>query len=59
MLSGYTPVFTPWAGMPYEADVVRAAVDAIARNGAKLKARHIREGERVRLFPSAARSSVC
>ena len=42
MLSGYTPVFTPWAGMPYEADVVRAAVDAIARNGAKLKARHIR-----------------
>lgn len=42
MLSGYAPVFTPWCGKPYEADVVRAAVDAIARNGAKLKAKHIR-----------------
>lgn len=42
VLSGYTPVFTPWAGMPYEADVVRSAVDAIARNAAKLKAKHIR-----------------
>lgn len=42
MLSGYAPVFTPWAGKPYEADAVRAAVDAIARNGAKLKPRHIR-----------------
>jgi HK97 family phage portal protein len=42
ILSGYTPVFTPWSGNPYEADVVRAAVDAIARNAAKLKAKHIR-----------------
>lgn len=42
MLSGYTPVFTPWSGKPYEADVVRSAVDAIARNAAKLKAKHIR-----------------
>lgn len=42
MLSGYTPVFTPWSGNPYEADVVRSAVDAIARNAAKLKAKHIR-----------------
>lgn len=42
MLSGYAPVFTPWQGKPYEADVVRAAVDAIARNGAKLRAKHIR-----------------
>lgn len=42
MLSGYTPVFTPWCGKPYEADVVRAAVDAIARNAGKLKAKHIR-----------------
>lgn len=42
ILNGYTPIFTPWGGDPYEADVVRAAVDAIARNAAKLKARHIR-----------------
>lgn len=42
ILSGYTPVFTPWADRPYEADVVRSAVDAIARNAAKLKAKHIR-----------------
>ncbi len=42
ILSGYTPVFTPWQGKPYEADVVRSAVDAIARNAAKLRAKHIR-----------------
>jgi len=42
VLSGHTPTFTPWQGRPYEADVVRAAVDAIARNAAKLKAKHIR-----------------
>jgi hypothetical protein len=42
VLSGYTPVFSPWSGQPYEADVVRAAVDAIARNGAKLRAKHVR-----------------
>src|SRR5690606_6428067 len=41
-MAGYTPVFTPWGERPYEADVVRAAVDAIARNAAKLKAKHIR-----------------
>lgn len=42
IMSGYTPIFTPWQGKPYEADVVRAAVDAIARNAAKLRAKHIR-----------------
>ncbi|HAI86534.1 MAG TPA: phage portal protein, partial [Firmicutes bacterium] len=42
VLSGYTPVFSPWPGQPYEADVVRSAVDAIARNGAKLRAKHVR-----------------
>src|SRR5690554_6231670 len=41
-MAGYTPVFTPWGERPYEADVVRSAVDAIARNAAKLKAKHIR-----------------
>lgn len=42
MMNGYTPVFTQWTGRPYEADVVRSAVDAIARNAAKLKAKHIK-----------------
>ncbi|MEW8957793.1 MAG: phage portal protein [Moorella sp. (in: firmicutes)] len=42
IFNGYAPVFTPWSGNPYEADVVRSAVDAIARNAAKLKAKHIR-----------------
>jgi len=42
VMAGYTPVFTPWGNKPYEADVVRAAVDAVARNAAKLKAKHIR-----------------
>jgi HK97 family phage portal protein len=45
MMSGYTPVFTPWSGNPYEADIVRASIDAIARNAAKLKARHVRKRE--------------
>ena len=42
VMAGYTPIFTTWGERPYEADVVRAAVDAIARNAAKLKAKHIR-----------------
>lgn len=42
VMAGYTPVFTPWGNRPYEADVVRSAVDAVARNAAKLKAKHIR-----------------
>lgn len=42
MLNGYSPVFTAWGNDPYSADIVRGAVDAIARNAAKLKPRHIR-----------------
>ena len=42
VMSGYAPVFTPWENRPYEADAVRAAVDAIARNAAKLRAKHVR-----------------
>lgn len=42
MLNGYTPVFTTFTGDAYDSDVVRSAVDAIARNAAKLKAKHIR-----------------
>ncbi|WP_246183693.1 phage portal protein [Paenibacillus methanolicus] len=41
-LGGYTPVFTPFGDDTYESDVVRATVDTIARNAAKIKAKHIR-----------------
>lgn len=42
MLNGYSPQFTAFSGDAYESDIVRAAVDAIARNAAKLKPKHIR-----------------
>ncbi|MFD1953729.1 phage portal protein [Paenibacillus thailandensis] len=41
-LGGYNPVFTPFGDNTYESDVVRATVDTIARNAAKLKAKHVR-----------------
>jgi HK97 family phage portal protein len=41
ILSGYSPFFSPYRGNSYQSDVVRSAVDAIARNGAKLMAKHI------------------
>lgn len=41
MLNGYTPYFSSLGDM-YDSDVVRAAVDAIARNAGKLKPKHIR-----------------
>lgn len=42
MLNGFTPYFSNFSGNAYDSDVVRAAVDAIARNGAKLKGKHVR-----------------
>lgn len=36
-LSAYTPVFTSWGGAIYESELVRGAIDAIARNASKLK----------------------
>lgn len=42
MLNSYAPVFTSFSGEAYDSDVVRSAVDAIARNAAKLRAKHIR-----------------
>lgn len=42
MLNGYVPYFTAFSGDAYDSDVVRSAVDAIARNAAKLKPKHIR-----------------
>lgn len=42
VLTGFSATFTPWGNNPYDADTVRQAVDAIARNAAKLKPKHIR-----------------
>jgi HK97 family phage portal protein len=44
MMNGFTPTFSAFSGESYDSDVVRSAIDAIARNGAKLKAKHIRNG---------------
>src|SRR5699024_4939451 len=41
LLSGGTPSFAPFNGNAYENDVYRTAIDAIARNAARLKGRHI------------------
>lgn len=43
MLNGYVPVFSDFGSNAYDSDIVRSAVDAIARNTAKLKGRHIRK----------------
>lgn len=36
-LNAYTPVFTSWRGSIYESELVRASIDAVARNVSKLK----------------------
>ena len=36
-LTGYTPAFTTWDGRLYESELIRAAVDAIARAASKLE----------------------
>lgn len=41
VLTGAAPYFTPFNGNAYESDVFRAAVDAIARHGAKLHGEHV------------------
>jgi HK97 family phage portal protein len=41
VLSGGPAVFSPFSGNAYESDIYRAAVDAIARNAAKLKPAHV------------------
>lgn len=37
MLEGYTPAWTTWQGSVYEADMIRASLDAWGRHTAKLK----------------------
>ena len=53
-ISGNMQVFTAWNGGAYSSDIYRGAVDAIARNVAKLKGAHVistdastAEGDRV------------
>jgi HK97 family phage portal protein len=41
LLSTSTAILTPWSGDAYANDIYRGAVDAIARNAAKLKGSHI------------------
>ena len=41
VMNGSPTRFTPFSGNAYESDIYRAAVDAIARNAAKLKAVHV------------------
>lgn len=41
MLNGYSNSFTAYSGDAYGNDIFRAAVDAIARNAAKMKAQHV------------------
>lgn len=41
VVNGNQAVFTPFSGNAYENDVYRSAVDAIARNAAKLKPTHV------------------
>lgn len=46
ILKGYTPYFTNYDGKYYDDADIRACVDAIARNGAKLSPKHIRYGKK-------------
>lgn len=41
VMSGGPAYFTPFSGNAYESDIYRAAVDAIARNAAKLRGTHV------------------
>lgn len=42
MLSGFHPQFSMFGSEAYDSDIVRAAVDSIARHAAKLKPKHVR-----------------
>lgn len=45
ILNGYKAIFTNYDGKYYDDADIRACVDAIARNGAKLNPKHIRTGK--------------
>lgn len=46
LLSGYSPQFSNFNGQIYQTMRVRQCIDAIARNGAKLTPKHIRDNAR-------------
>lgn len=46
LLNGYEATFTNYDGRLYENAQIRACIDAIARNGAKLAPKHIRKNSR-------------
>ncbi|RUS47676.1 phage portal protein [Cohnella sp. AR92] len=48
VMSGGPAIFTPFSGDAYESDIYRAAVDAIARNAAKLRGTHVVSSEQRR-----------
>lgn len=48
VMSGGPAFFTPFSGDAYESDIYRAAVDAIARNAAKLRGTHVVTSEQRR-----------
>lgn len=48
MLNDNSARFTPWGGDAYANDIYRGAVDAIARNAAKLKGQHVVTAEGLR-----------
>lgn len=45
LLNGFTPQWSAYNGQLYDSSLVRACIDAIARNGAKLSPKHIRKIE--------------
>ena len=52
LMNGSTAQFTAWSGDAYANDIYRGAVDAIARNAAKLKGSHtINYGDNNRVYP--------
>lgn len=46
LLNGYQASFTNYNGKLYDSSQVRACIDAIARNGAKLNPKHIRSNDK-------------
>lgn len=50
ILNGYKAEFTNYDGRYYDDNDVRTCVDTIARNGAKLNPKHIRNGEKFKII---------
>ena len=45
LVNGYEAIFTNYDGNVYDSPTVRACIDAIARNAAKLNPKHIRSND--------------